>query len=74
MLEDVVKCRHLENGIFSYSPTVKTMTTIQIHHFAETYCKQTLNGILLGNEKMSCRHTRSPFYTLRRLKDVLRKG
>ena len=42
----------------------------QIHHFAETYGKQTLKGILVSNEKMSCRRTKSPFYTLRRLKDV----
>ena len=42
--------------LFSYSPTVKI--TIQIHPFAETYGKQTLNGILLSNEKMSCRHTK----------------
>ena len=57
---------------FSYPPTVKI--TIQIQHFAETYGKQTLKGILLSNEKMSCRHTRSRFNTLRTLKDVLWKG
>ena len=56
----------------SYPPTVKI--TIQIQYFAETYGKQTLKGILLSNEKMSCRHTRSPFNTLRTLKDVLWKG
>ena len=55
---------------FSYPPTVKI--TIQIQHFAETYGKQTLKGILLNNEKMSCRHTKSPFYTLRKLKDVFK--
>ena len=57
---------------FSYPPIVKI--TIQIQHFAETYGKQILKGILLSNEKMSCRHTRSPFNTLRTLKDVLWKG
>ena len=46
---------------FSYPPTVEI--TIQIHHFAETYGKQTLKGILLRYEKMFCRHTKSPFYT-----------
>ena len=42
---------------------------IQIHHFAIYYGKQTLKGVLFSNEKMSCRHTKSPFDTLRRLKN-----
>ena len=37
---------------------------------AENYGKQTLKGILLSNEKMSCGHIKSPFYTLQRLKDM----
>ena len=37
---------------------------------AENYGKQTLMGILLSNEKMSCGHIKSPFYTLQRLKDM----
>ena len=32
-----------------------------------------LKGILFRNEKMSCRHTKSPFYTLRRLKHIFWK-
>ena len=56
---------------FSYLPTVKI--TIQIQCFAENYSKQTLKGILLRNETMSCRHTKSSFYTLRRLKHILWK-
>ena len=49
---------------FSYSPTGKI--TIQIQpDFAENHGKQTQKGFLLSNEKMSCRHTKSPFYTLR---------
>ena len=47
--------------------------TIQIQCFAENYSKQTLKGILLRNETMSCRHTKSSFYTLRRLKHILWK-
>ena len=37
---------------------------------AENYGKQTLKGILLSNEKMSCGHIKSPFHTLQRLKDM----
>ena len=57
---------------FSYSPTGKI--TIQIQpDFAENHGKQTQKGFLLSNEKMSCRHTKSPFYTLWRLEHVLWK-
>ena len=56
---------------FSYLPTVKI--TIQIQCFAENYGKQTPKGILLRNETMSCRHTKSSFYTLRRLRHILWK-
>ena len=45
---------------FSYSPTGKI--TIQIQpDFAENHGKQIQKGFLLSNEKMSCRHTKSPF-------------
>ena len=56
---------------FSYLPTVKI--TIQIQCFAENYGKQTPKGILLRNQTMSCRHTKSSFYTLRRLRHILWK-
>ena len=47
---------------FSYSPTGKI--TIQIQpDFAEKHGKQTQKGFLMSNEKVSCRHTKSPFYT-----------
>ena len=57
---------------FSYSSTVKI--TIQIQHFAENYGKQTLKGILLSNEEMSCRHTKSPFCSLRSINRFCGKG
>ena len=56
---------------FSYLPTVKI--TIQIQCFAENYGKETPKGILLRNETKSCRHTKSSFYTLRRLRHILWK-
>ena len=56
---------------FSYLPNVKI--TVQIQCFAENYGKQTPKGILLRNETKSCRHTKSSFYTLRRLRHILWK-
>ena len=51
---------------FSYPSTLKI--TIQIHHFAETYGKQTLKGILLRYEKNVLSAHQIPFLYLTKAK------